>query len=484
MFSSSAIAEKILHIGDSHTAGNYGSELSRLLTAAGNTVETYGCVGVTASEYLTGSKCERKLDDSLAILSPDSVIISLGTNYLNGPAVQRDRDNIEKILVLAAAKRCYWVGAPKSAQNNVFPVDINRELRDILRDRCTFIDATVYTDMNKLASGSQVHYGPEGGAEWARGVFSVIIGQTPVQPSAAQPSGQQITPGSTTAGTEDKTISEPSAVLTSTRKASIPGCRNTQTCIEIDEVWKVLSAKLKTWPGYVWDPSVAKFVDFDEYYYEKKAAPAAVYDTAQIDPIIKEAASLQKADPALIKAIMKHESSFNPKAVSSTGCKGLLQVCSWSGNYASFKKKYPDINLLDDPFDIRSNTYVGIHVLQSKLKTLEGSCKKGDDELKCFIASFNAGEGFVSGTAAEVGKPASWEAILNKAQDENFIKRWYTDTRTWTGPKGQIQRWTDTVTCSALGGEQVSRRRCKFAGLGSYVNKIFNDYSAFKKDFP
>jgi len=106
---------RVLHIGDSHTAGAYGQELDRLLRTKFSVVTTAGVCGAKAQYYLDGTenKCSNnpeekccgnfyatnniketpsksgyqigKLIDTLNETSfpPDIFIISLGTNYKN-----------------------------------------------------------------------------------------------------------------------------------------------------------------------------------------------------------------------------------------------------------------------------------------------------------------------------------------------------------------------------------------------------------------
>ena len=47
---------------------------------------------------------------------------------------------------------------------------------------------------------------------------------------------------------------------------------------------------------------------------------------ASLQPIILRAANRYQVDPALIKAIIMAESSYNPKAISRRGAKGLMQL--------------------------------------------------------------------------------------------------------------------------------------------------------------
>lgn len=78
-------------------------------------------------------------------------------------------------------------------------------------------------------------------------------------------------------------------------------------------------------------------------------------------------------DPALVKAVMKTESNFNPRAVSKKGAQGLMQLM-------------PDTARLmrvNNPFDPEDNMKSGIRYLKSLQETF------GDLDLT--LAAYNAG---------------------------------------------------------------------------------------------
>ena len=88
-----------------------------------------------------------------------------------------------------------------------------------------------------------------------------------------------------------------------------------------------------------------------------------------LDKHIKEVSAVAGIDPHLVKALIKKESNFDPRAISKQGCKGLMQLCDVS---------------VSDPFNPISNLYAGVFRLRVLLDKY-----KGDEQLA--LAAYNAG---------------------------------------------------------------------------------------------
>lgn len=120
------------------------------------------------------------------------------------------------------------------------------------------------------------------------------------------------------------------------------------------------------------------------------------------------------ADPYLVAAIMREESSFNPAAISPAGAMGLMQIMPETGEYLAKKYKkrsFETEHLLDPDISIHLG---GLYLGQLNRRF------KGD--IVYTIASYNAGPTAVS----------RW-AKKNRLEKDEFIENMpYDETRTYT----------------------------------------------------
>jgi soluble lytic murein transglycosylase-like protein len=91
-------------------------------------------------------------------------------------------------------------------------------------------------------------------------------------------------------------------------------------------------------------------------------------------PIIDEAACRHEVDPALVKAIIMAESSYDPRAISKKGAKGLMQLMPLTAK--SFG--------VEDAFDPTNNIRAGVAYFKKLLNQFNG-----DERLA--LAAYNAG---------------------------------------------------------------------------------------------
>jgi soluble lytic murein transglycosylase-like protein len=93
-----------------------------------------------------------------------------------------------------------------------------------------------------------------------------------------------------------------------------------------------------------------------------------------IEACIKEASNKYGIDSELIRAVIKYESGFNPRAVSSAGAEGLMQLMPETARILGVK----------DSFDIRQNIDGGTCFLRDMLYSFNG-------DLELSLAAYNAG---------------------------------------------------------------------------------------------
>lgn len=95
----------------------------------------------------------------------------------------------------------------------------------------------------------------------------------------------------------------------------------------------------------------------------------------QFDGLIERVADRFRIDPALVKAVVRVESNFDPGAVSPKGAMGLMQLMPETARWHS----------VSDPFDPAQNVKGGVRHLRYLLDRYEY-------DLDRVLAAYNAGE--------------------------------------------------------------------------------------------
>jgi soluble lytic murein transglycosylase-like protein len=111
----------------------------------------------------------------------------------------------------------------------------------------------------------------------------------------------------------------------------------------------------------------------------KERKKRKISSTKRYDGFIKEASQKHSVSFAIVKAIMKVESNFNPKAVSKKGAMGLMQIMP--ENFKSLQVK--------NPFNPRENIMAGAWYFKQLLNRFDG-------KLHLALAAYNAGPNNVS----------------------------------------------------------------------------------------
>ena len=111
--------------------------------------------------------------------------------------------------------------------------------------------------------------------------------------------------------------------------------------------------------------------------YSRAAGNRSV-SAAEIDRYINEAAARHHVDPNLVRALVKVESNFNPRAVSSKGAMGLMQLMPETARMYDVR----------NPFDAAQNVEAGVRHLKGLLENYGG-------DVSLSLAAYNAGQGAV-----------------------------------------------------------------------------------------
>lgn len=197
---SAAQAGPVLVVGDSHTAGRFGTELdARLRSQEGAVVTTVGSCGSATGHWYQGTatqcgyfhrdaqgKVQRAtkaptplFTGLLKELQPSTVIIELGANHI-GWGLEPTKKSVAQMAHDAAAQgRCYWVGPPLmrvqrfSVADQVARIDVIRKEAEAAG--CTFIDSREIVTY-PATGGDGIHFdqapgGMQLAARWAQGVF-------------------------------------------------------------------------------------------------------------------------------------------------------------------------------------------------------------------------------------------------------------------------------------------------------------------------
>jgi soluble lytic murein transglycosylase-like protein len=99
---------------------------------------------------------------------------------------------------------------------------------------------------------------------------------------------------------------------------------------------------------------------------------------ADYDAFIREAANLYQIPEALVRAVIRVESNFDPRAISRANARGLMQLIPATAERM----------LVTDAFDARQNVLGGTRYLRVLANLFNGN-------LQLTLAAYNAGEGAV-----------------------------------------------------------------------------------------
>ncbi len=120
-------------------------------------------------------------------------------------------------------------------------------------------------------------------------------------------------------------------------------------------------------------------LDLGDHSLTSRARPCRYWASpSPYEDVIRDSSLRYQVDPKLVRAIICVESAFNPRALSSKGAMGLMQLEPGTARLLSVR----------DPYDARQNIQGGVTHLRHLLDTFEG-------DVNLSLAAYNAGEGAV-----------------------------------------------------------------------------------------
>ena len=132
------------------------------------------------------------------------------------------------------------------------------------------------------------------------------------------------------------------------------------------------------------------------YIKEKSRRSSNTHSTDKYDRLIEEASKRHGVLFPLIKAVIKAESDFDPRAVSKSGALGLMQIMPKNVNALK----------ISDPFNPLENIMGGTRYFKQLIDKYEG-------KLQLALAAYNAGPKMVD----------YYNGIPPIKETENYVKR-------------------------------------------------------------
>ena len=137
-------------------------------------------------------------------------------------------------------------------------------------------------------------------------------------------------------------------------------------------------------------------VDWMARSFRPRRAAGVTLPPADIDKLVEQTATKYQVDPNLVKAVIRAESGFDAKAVSSKGAMGLMQLIPATAQRFG----------VANPFDPKQNIDGGVNYLKYLLDLFGG-------DLNLSLAAYNAGEHTVQRSG---GIPAI-------AETQNYVRK-------------------------------------------------------------
>ncbi|MBW2992413.1 transglycosylase SLT domain-containing protein [Candidatus Woesearchaeota archaeon] len=207
----------------------------------------------------------------------------------------------------------------------------------------------------------------------------------------------------------------------------------------------------------------------------KVTGMAAVED--RYDSVIKVAAEEHDTSFALVKAVIKQESGFDPEAVSPTGCKGLAQFCSAAAvDYGLCDKE--GCSIRDDRLDPEKSIYAAAEYLNDLTNVFKGYTAKYEFAL----ASYNGGVNVVKRAIEATGENNPTWATVSAALEPEMIT-YFSEQEDKENKVREIRNYVDRIMkyYENYGGEIIKESAGIYAVRPSFEISVDYDFSDYDK---
>jgi hypothetical protein len=166
--------KKVLMLGDSHTVMDYGKKMKELIKATGSDINVDAKVGAAPKDFMN------RMTDLIKKDNPDTIVVSLGTNFREGKMSQRQIDiQVERITKAVrdtgSSAKIVWVGPPRlkeDMKDNGASLDsFDKMMQKAMANKGQYVSSNPYTTYE---GRDGVHYNKKPAEAWAQGVFNEI----------------------------------------------------------------------------------------------------------------------------------------------------------------------------------------------------------------------------------------------------------------------------------------------------------------------